>query len=122
MHGNEAGENPHVNYEPSAKGGLREAPKPGADHKPYVAGHVVRQTISRTNNYGQAGARYRTFSDEERDELISNLVAHLSACDRDIQERMIGHLLQCDQQYGQRVAAGLGIKPEQLTGEAIGAR
>ncbi len=120
--GNEAGENPHVNYEPSSKGGLREAPKTGADHKPYVAGHVVRQAITRKNNYGQAGERYRTFSAEERDELINNLVAHLKTCDQDIQERMIGHLAQCDQEYGRRVADGLGIKSEQLTGEAVGAR
>jgi catalase len=117
-----AGENPHVNYEPSSKGGLREAPKTAEDYTPYVAGHVVRQTISRTNNYGQAGERYRSFSAEERNELINNLVTHLQVCDRDIQERMIGHLLQCDQSYGQRVAAGLGIKAEELTTGAAGGR
>ena len=112
--GVEAGENPHVNYEPSSKGGLREAPKTGKDYTPYVAGHVVRQTISRTDNYGQAGERYRSFTAAERDELINNLVAHLSVCDRDVQERMIGHLLRCDQNYGQRVTRGLGIRAEEL--------
>ena len=115
--GNEAGENPHVNYEPSAKGGLKEAPKPEGivDHRPYVSGHVTRQTISRTNDYGQAGERFRAFEDWERDELISNLVGALSICDRDIQERMINHLTQCDANYGRRVADGLGIKLEEMT-------
>ena len=107
--GVEAGENPHVNYEPSSKGGLREAPKPGRDHTPYVQGHVVRQAIGRTNNYGQAGERYRAMEGWERDELISNLVAHLRQCDRDIQERMVGHLARCDEEYGRRVAEGLGL-------------
>ena len=108
--GNEAGENPHINYEPSSKGGLKEAPKVGPDHKPYVQGHVIRQAISRTNNYGQPGALYRAMEDWERDELISNLVGALQQCDADIQQRMIGHLTQCDQEYGQRVADGLGLK------------
>ena len=35
-----------------------------------VAGKVVRQAISRTNDYGQAGERYRTFEAWEQDELI----------------------------------------------------
>jgi catalase len=70
---------------------------------------VVRQEISRTNNYGQAGARYRAFQQWERDELISNLVGALKQCDRDVQERMVDHLTQCDTEYGGRVAQGLGI-------------
>ncbi|HYY42738.1 MAG TPA: catalase, partial [Pyrinomonadaceae bacterium] len=118
----EAGENPHVNYEPSSKGGLREAPKPGQDYAPYVSGHVVRQAISRTNNYKQAGERYRSFQSWERDELISNLVGALAQCDRDIQERMVGHLLQCDSDYGLRVADGLGVRANELTAGTAGGR
>ncbi|HEX8178949.1 MAG TPA: catalase [Pyrinomonadaceae bacterium] len=118
----EAGENPHVNYEPSSKGGLREAPKTGLDYTPYVSGHVVRQAISRTNNYKQAGERYRSFQPWERDELISNLVGALAQCDRDIQERMVGHLLQCDSDYGLRVADGLGVRANELTARTAGGR
>ncbi len=95
--GVEAGENPHVNYEPSSRGGLREAPKEGADHTPYVSGHIVRQKISRTNDYQQAGERYRTMPDWERDDLVNNLVGALKECNEDIQERMVGHLTQCDE-------------------------
>jgi catalase len=111
--GVEAGENPHVNYEPSAKGGLVEAPRPGPDHAPFVSGRVVRQPISRPNNYGQAGERYRAMEQWERDELISNLIGALSQCDRDIQERMVGHFSQCDADYGRRLAEGLGMQPVQ---------
>jgi catalase len=51
----------------------------------------------------------------ERDELISNLVTHLSQCDRGIQERMAGHLVRCDEDYGRRVAAGLGTPAKPMT-------
>lgn len=55
------GANPHVNYEPSSLGGLREAEPAGAPHTPYVEGQLVRQKLDRTNDYQQAGERYRLF-------------------------------------------------------------
>jgi catalase len=120
--GVEAGENPHVNYEPSNHSdSLREAPKVGKDHTPFVQGNVVRKAISRTNNYGQAGERYRAMEAWERDELINNLVAQLKQCDRNIQGRMVGHLTQCDTEYGRRVADGLGIKANESKAESAAA-
>ncbi len=108
------GENPHINYEPSSRGGLQEAPKIGQDHTPFVEGNLVRQAIDRSNNYEQAGAQFRAFSDAERNELISNLVSALSDCNPDIQERMVGHFSQCDPGYGRRVAQGIG-RPELIS-------
>ena len=105
------GENPHINYEPSSRGGLKEAAKPGVDYTPSVAGNLVRQKIDRQNNFGQAGDRYRAHTDAERDELISNLVDALSQCNPDIQERMVALFGQCDTDYGRRVAEGIG-RPE----------
>ncbi|HSU33788.1 MAG TPA: catalase [Bryobacteraceae bacterium] len=101
------GPNPHVNYEPSSMGGLKEAPKPGKDHAPYVQGPLVRQAIERQNNFRQAGERYRAFEEWEREELINNLGAALSGCQKDIQDRMVAMLTGCDQDYGQRVAASI---------------
>ncbi len=101
--------NPHVNYEPSALGGLKEAAKAGREHTPYVEGKLVRQRIDRENNFQQAGERFRAFEDWERDELISNLVSALSQCRKDIQERMVSNLRQADQVYGDRVAKGLNL-------------
>ena len=107
--GVEAGENPHVNYEPSARHGLVTAQPAGKPHTPFVSGHVVRQTIARENNYGQAGERWRAFEDWERDELVKNLVSALAQCGADIQQRMVSHFTQADPEYGRRVAEGLGI-------------
>lgn len=101
--------NPHVNYEPSTLGGVREAVKGGKDYTPQVSGKLVRQPISRTDPYTQAGERYRTFEDWEREDLICNLVTNLKVCPPVIQERMVYHFTQCDPDYGRRVAEGLGI-------------
>ncbi len=105
--GDKGSENPHINYEPSSMDGLKEAPKSGKDYTPYVEGQVMRKKISRTNDYQQAGDRYRSFEEWERDDLILNLVTQLKKCNPDIQERMIGHFSQADPEYGERVRSGL---------------
>ncbi|MGK2934577.1 MAG: catalase [Gemmatimonadaceae bacterium] len=107
--GAEQGSDPHVNYEPTARCAPQEAIQRGVAHTPFVSGAVVRQAIARTNDYGQAGDRYRLFEQWERDDLILNLVSALLECDRDTQERMVGHLRLCDAEYGQRVADGIRL-------------
>lgn len=99
--------NPHINYEPSLTGGLKEAKNPGKEHQPYVEGHLQRQAISRENNFGQAGETYRRLADWEKDELIRNLVSALSGCHKDIQTKMIEMFYQCDKDYSMRVEEGL---------------
>ncbi len=114
--GVESGENPHINYEPRSRNGLVEAPRSGhPEYTPHVEGNIMRKKISRTNDYKQAGERYRVIEDWERDDLINNLVSALKTCNQDIKERMVAHLTQCDPQYGQRVADGLGFKIAQTT-------
>jgi catalase len=103
------GSNPLVNYEPSSTGGLAEAPEPGPRYEPEISGRLTRATISRENNYAQAGERYRTMPDWEREDLVFNLIDLLGQCEQHIQERMVSHLVQCDADYGRRVAEGLGI-------------
>jgi len=105
------GANPHVNYEPTAHRGPQQAVATGKPHTPFVSGHIVRESISRTNDYQQAGERYRTFEPWERDDLIFNLVSALQPCDTGIQQRMIEHFTQADPDYGRRVAEGLGLAP-----------
>lgn len=107
--GVEAGENPHVNYEPSSLGGLKEAVPAGKPHTPHYEAHLVRQKITRTNDFAQAGERYRAFEPWERDELIQNLVSALKDCPRDIQDRMVSYFTQADAEYGRRVAEGVGL-------------
>ena len=116
--GVEGAGNPHVNYEPTARGGPVEATASGPGHRPFVSGHIVRQSISRENNYGQAGDRYRAFTDRDRDELVNNLVGQLTPCGDDIRARMIDHLTRCDADYGRRVAEGLRMATAEMGGKA----
>ncbi|HSU49747.1 MAG TPA: catalase [Segetibacter sp.] len=108
------GLNPHVNYEPSSLGGLKEATPAGKDHTPSYSGSLVRQKIDRTNDFKQAGERYRTFEDWEREDLISNLVNALAPANKIIQDKMIELCTNCDADYGQRVADGIKKAKEMM--------
>ncbi len=114
-----AGSNPHVNYEPNSTGGLVESPKPGPDYEPLISGRLTRARIERESNYLQAGERYRTMPDWEREDLVLNLVTLLGRCEKHIQERMTAHFTKCDPQFGKRVADGLGIDHASLDVETL---
>ncbi|WP_405396189.1 catalase [Microbispora hainanensis] len=114
-HQDRAGENPHVNYEPSITGGLREGQGPAHDEQgPQIIGRLTRKRIPRTNDYKQAGQRYLLMEQWERDDLVENLTAKLSECDRPIQERMVWHFLLVEDDLGLRVGEGLGITPDDV--------
>ncbi len=105
-----AGTNPHVNYEPSITGGLREGQAPAHDEQgPVISGRLTRKRIERTDDYTQAGQRYLLSEKWEQDDLVNNLVGALGQCDRPIQERMVWHLFMCEDELGRRVGEGLGI-------------
>jgi hypothetical protein len=53
-----------------------------------VSGQVLRAPIERQNNYAQAGERFRTMPEWERDDLVKNLINLLDQCDKHIQEKM----------------------------------
>ncbi|WP_184759437.1 catalase [Streptosporangium album] len=109
------GENPHVNYEPSITGGLREGRYPTYDEQgPVVSGRLTRKRIPRTNDYAQAGQRYLLMERWERDDLVLNLVTMLSQAVRPVQERMVWHFLMVEDDLGLRVGEGLGIGPEDV--------
>ncbi len=108
------GPNPHVNYEPNSTGGLREAERSGPDYEPEIHGRLTRSKIERTNDFAQAGERYRTMPGWEREDLVANMIALLVQCERQIQDRLVDLFAQCDPDYGTRVADGLGI-PSPMT-------
>jgi catalase len=114
-----AGQNPHVNYEPSILGGLREATYPTHDEQgPEIVGRLTRKRIPRTNDYKQAGERYLLSEQWEKDDLVLNLTEALKQCDRPIQERMVWHFFMVEDELGQRVGDGLGISADDVRGLA----
>jgi catalase len=114
------GQDPHVNYEPSGAGGLHEATPAGEPYEPRVEGRLQRTRIARTNDYAQAGARYRSIERWERDDLVKNLIDQLRQCGRPIQEKMVWHFAQCDAEFGERLADGLAIAAPQAAREPVG--
>ncbi|REF00185.1 catalase [Thermomonospora umbrina] len=109
------GESPHINYEPSLLGGLREAEYPTHDDQgPDISGRLTRKRIPLTNDYEQAGQRYLLMEQWERDDLVGNFVTLLKQCDRRIQERMVWHFLMAEDELGLRVGEGLGISPDDV--------
>ncbi|MCC2252681.1 catalase [Virgibacillus sp. AGTR] len=101
------GQNPHVNYEPSVLGGLKEAEQTGKEYTPEIKGKLVRESIDRNDNTKQAGETFRSFKDWEKDDLISNLVNDLSMCDQRIQDKMVALAEDADEEYGLRLREGL---------------
>lgn len=104
------GMNPHVNYESSTLGGLKEAPPARKDHTPYYNAALVRARIEKQNNFQQAGETYRNFEYWERDELITNLVSTLAPVKKHIQNKMVEMFTACKENYGRRVAESLKLR------------
>ncbi|MDH5451676.1 MAG: catalase, partial [Candidatus Bathyarchaeota archaeon] len=97
-----------VNYEPSsiAGGSPQEAPA-GTPRIYQVDGKVTRQKISKTNDFEQAGEKYRSLSKRDKEHLVDNLIADLIHIDKPIQQRIIKNLTQVNPKLGESVAKGL---------------
>ncbi|WDF68161.1 catalase [Sphingobacterium oryzagri] len=100
-----------VNYQPSAsKNTLTDDAnfKYATDTFTKVA--TVQQKISKPNDFTQAGELYRSLSDQDKTDLINNLVADLQQVkDKDVARKMVGYFYMADQDYGKRLAAKLNF-------------
>ena len=100
-----------VNYEPNTlSGGMpAEAAEEGKPHTYKLEGEVVKQKIKLTNDFAQAGERYRTLGKNDQEHMVDNLVADLTPISRQIQKRVIENLTTADAQLGRLVAKGLKL-------------
>lgn len=99
-----------VNYEPnSLAGGMPKEAPVGTPRAYRVEGEVTRQKISKTNDFQQAGERYRSLSKMDQEHLADNLIADLMHIDKPIQQRVIENLTQADPELGGSVAKGLKL-------------
>jgi catalase len=97
-----------VNYEPNTLGGgmPREALS-GPTSIYRVDGEITQRKIGLTNNFAQAGARFRSLDSIDQDHLIDNIVDSLEKADKPIQERMAANFTNADRELGTRVTQGL---------------
>jgi len=100
-----------VNYEPSslADSMLKDAPS-DVSRVHRIEGEVTRQKINLTNDFTQAGERYRSLSKMDQEHLVDNLIADLIHIDKPIQQRIIENLTKADIGFGKFVANGLQLK------------
>ena len=99
-----------VNYEPNtlADGIPCEAPAtPTEDSN--IKGKVVRQKISLTNDFQQAGERYRSLGKMDQDHLVDNITDSLGKANKPIQQRMVATLKKADPELGKLIAKELGL-------------
>jgi catalase len=98
------------NYYPNTFQGPR--PLPEAAQPPFeVSGMAARHPYTHPNDdFVQAGDLYRkVMTDEDRDHLIGNIVAHLGNAQKRIQLCQTALFYKADPEYGRRVAEGLGL-------------
>jgi catalase len=103
------------NYWPNSLGG--PGPDPAASEPPFdVSGQADRHPFTHPNDdFVQAGNLYRTvMSDEDRDHLVDNIVDHLGGAQKRIQMRQAALFYKADEEYGRRVAEGLGLKAAEV--------
>jgi catalase len=100
-----------INYEPNSLAGGLPGEAPASATSVYrVQGEVDRRKISLTNDFEQAGVKYRSMSKIERDHLVDNIVDSLGKANKSIQKRMVGNFTKADSDLGKRVAKGLKLQ------------
>ena len=103
------------NYYPNTFGGPQ--PMPEAAEPPFeVSGMAARQPYTHLNDdFVQAGDLYRkVMTDQDRDRLIGNIVAHLGNAQKRLQLRQTALFYKADPEYGRRVAEGLGLSTQEI--------
>lgn len=105
-----AGHTGTVNFGPNSLGDDQphQSGDPVFGGRPLTGGEV-RQKIALTNDFQQAGERYRSLSKTDQDHLVDNIADSLSHAKKEIQKRMVENLTKADPEMGKRVAKGMNL-------------
>ena len=103
------------NYWPNSMGG------PGPEPSAAVPGiEVIGKAMKQARDYdqddfAQTGVLYsRVMSDQDRANLVGNIVSHLGGAQKRIQLRQTALFYKADSDYGTRVAEGLGLDVKEV--------
>lgn len=99
------------NYEPNSFGG--PLADPAYEEPPLkIFGDAARYEQKRgvDDDYVQPGNLYRLMSADERKRLVANISGSLKKTPKAIQEKMVAHFRKADKEYGDGIAALLGLK------------
>ncbi|MPQ43472.1 catalase [Clostridium tarantellae] len=73
-------------------------------------GCKIRKGIIKTNDFKQAGERYRSLSKIEKEHLIDNIVSDMYEVDETIQRKAVENFLKADKDFGEKVKKGFGLR------------
>eukprot|EP00177_Eucheuma_denticulatum_P007179 GFKZ01013059.1.p1 GENE.GFKZ01013059.1~~GFKZ01013059.1.p1 ORF type:complete len:495 (-),score=41.80 GFKZ01013059.1:103-1587(-) len=97
-----------INYYPSSQTkaetvGNERVPNP----KRALSGTQMRRALSKQNNFGQAGERWRSFDEARRQRLVERAADALNApkVSKSLKNVWIGYWTKCDPQLGASIAA-----------------
>ncbi len=97
-----------VNYFPNSLNGGQPQPTPALSMEGmFASGNAVRQPIGKTDDFTQAGERYRSLSPEERAALSDNIAAELYMAPADIQKRVLSYFANADADFAAAVRADM---------------
>lgn len=100
-----------INYKPNTLNNNEPIEHSGGKEDPiYVEGEVVRETIDKSDDFAQAGERFRTMSDKDKSTLVDNIAADMWEVDLKIKLRAIENFSKADEEFGRRVKEKLKIK------------
>lgn len=106
-----------VNYQPSTNlPEVKEDTKFKYSKSVFPAGTTTAQAkIDKENNFKQAGDLYKSFSKQDKDNLIKNLGGALGAVkNKTIVAKMIAHFYQADREYGMRLAEAVKMDRKEI--------
>ncbi|CAM4356626.1 catalase [Paenibacillus endophyticus] len=98
-----------VNYEPNS---LSESPKEVPSYNDsYVPlqGAAGRLEIDKTDDFTQAGERFRSLPESQQANLIANLTGELEQTNDDIRLRAICNFFRADRALGMKLSENLGV-------------
>lgn len=93
-----------VNYSPNSLNGNVPLPADVPVPAPvYAQGWLGRFPIEKTDDFAQAGERYRSLTKTEQEHLCDNIAVELWKCPRDISERVLSYFEKADQSFAMGV-------------------
>ena len=108
------GSEPH--YEPNSIEGTPKEHPESRQKRVHHEGQIGRHAYVHPNtNFEQPGALFRkVMNDEEKSDIIGNLVGHMKNVSRkEITERQASNFYKSDPEFGTKIAQGLGISVHQ---------
>ncbi|WP_054025506.1 catalase [Bacillus sp. FJAT-28004] len=98
-----------VNYEPNSSSESPKEKQVYADSLAPLQGSAGRQKIDKTDDFTQAGERYRSLSEEQQANLLANLTGELEQTNDDIRLRAICNFFRADRELGMKLSQALGV-------------